>query len=214
MKALAILVVYTKSIAIELGFKYQFVVFGLLLSIQGFCTVRQVLLSTIFYKVHSGRATLQDLEAVLRNSFSIKNASLFVKALILALAGLPLLLGALYKLFIDGSTINGIPNVTGQFGIIPPPNLDSLNGNGIALAVNRMGPFWEIRPRHTVYNATYGENMLVVDNKTTAMLDTPMISTFAHLRALLSPNSQRNQSLVLSADINATVATNVDIPAE
>ena len=128
------------------------------------------------------------------------------------LAGLGPLLGVLYKPFFLGSSLVRLPSIDGQFGIIPPPQLDSLNGNGIALAVYAMTPFWQNRV-HT-NNKTYGENMLVINENATALLDTPMLSTFGSLRALLSSDQNRNQLLVLSADVNATVSTKVDIPPE
>lgn len=214
IKALAVLIIYDKSIATSLGFTYQLAVFGLLLSIQGFCTSRQVLLSAIFRLVRVGQATIQDLEALLRNSIFTKKATWWVLATLIALAGLGPLLSVLYKPFFVGSTLSVIPGITGQYGIIPPPQLDNLNGNGIALAVNAMTPFWQNRTEHSVHDKVYGENMLVIDEQSTAMLDTPMLQNFRNLRGLLSSDFRRNQSLQLSANVNATIATKVDIPPE
>lgn len=133
---------------------------------------------------------------------------------VLALTMLSLLLAFLYKQFAFGSTMHKIPSITGQFGIIPPPNLDNINGNGITLAVNSMTPFWQKRQHTPLNNKTFGENMLFLDESSTAMLDTPMLRTFDRLRSLLSQDFGRNQSLRLSADVNATVATIVDMSTQ
>ena len=209
-EALAILVIYHKTFAIYLGVRYQLTALGLLLSLQGLCTARQFQLCAVFLCVRYA-ATLQNLDSLLRNSLFTRNAGILVRTSIFVALALPPLLGALYKQFLNGKTTNYIPSITGQFGMIPPPSLDSLNGNGIALAVNRMTPFWQNRHKGT---ATYGENMLVLDEHITAMLDTPMIHTFQNLRGLLSRTEWRSQSLLLSADVNATVLSRMPILAE
>ncbi|KAL9107361.1 MAG: hypothetical protein Q9227_007726 [Pyrenula ochraceoflavens] len=183
----------------------------------GLMSFRQVLLCAIFYLVRSNGASLQDLDSLLRNSIFTKRANWWVTLTLLALAGIGPLLSVLYKQpFFVGWTTHNIPSIDARFGIIPPPQLDNLNGNGVALAVNRMTPFWQNRKRYPnqVPNTAYGENMLVVDGNTTAMLDTPMIQTFGNLRALLSRDPKRNQSLILSAKVNATVLNRAEIPTE
>ncbi|KAI9661961.1 MAG: hypothetical protein M1821_009201 [Bathelium mastoideum] len=215
LAALALSVIYVKGIAIALGVNYQYIVFGLVLSAQAFGTSRQVLLRAAKVLFGRGNANVQDVDALYRNSMFVQKASLSVVLTLATLAALGPLLGALYKLpFFLTNSSKKISGITGFFGVNPPPEVDNLNGNGIALAVNRMTPFWQARPNNSEATAkTYGENMLVISENITAMLDTPSLCTFAEMRTRLSPNVRKTQSLILSADVNATVSKNVEISA-
>ncbi|KAL9096308.1 MAG: hypothetical protein Q9165_001305 [Trypethelium subeluteriae] len=212
LAAFALLVIYVKRIAVYLGFKYQFVIFGLVLSGQGLCTSRQVLLCAVRLLIGNGNAHLQDVEAILRNSMFTKNARWTVVATLVTLTALGPLLSALYKPFFLIYSSERISSITDTFAVGPPPELDNLNGVGTALAVSRMTPFWQARPRRPATDARmYGENMLVMNESLTVMLDAPSLATFTRLRTKLDTNTDKNQSLDLSADVNATVAHNVDI---
>ncbi|KAF2234812.1 hypothetical protein EV356DRAFT_501404 [Viridothelium virens] len=208
----ALVVIYNTGVAIALGFKYQFVVFGLVLSAQGFATSRQVLLCALRVLFDRGNACLQDVEALSRNSMFTKKASWTAVTILVTLAALGPLLSALYKPFFLTYSSERISSIEGHFGVNPPPELLNLNGNGIALAVNRMTPFWQTRSnRSTSTPKTYGQNTLVINENMTVMLDTPSLDTFQGLRAKLSPNEDKNQSISLSADVNATVSNNVEM---
>ncbi|KAL9083350.1 MAG: hypothetical protein Q9165_008550 [Trypethelium subeluteriae] len=212
MKVLALFVIFVTSVAIALEFKYQFVAFGLVLSAQGFATSRQVLLCALRALFGRGKAYLQDVEALSRNSMFTKKASWAVVSTLITLAALGPLLSALYKPFFLTYSSEGIPNIASHFGVQPLPELNNLNGNGIALAVDRMTPFWQTRSdRSTSTLKIYGQNTLVVNENMTVMLDTPSLGTSQNLSKILSPNEDKNQSLSLSADVNATVSNNVEI---
>lgn len=197
---------YNKRIAIDLSLKYQLLLFGFLLSIRGFCALRQCLLCATFCQIRIGRSTLQNLDSILRKSPYDKTVSMPVRTTLLALIGLPLLLSALYKLFIHGSTRQSVPGISGLFGIIPPPSLNNLRGNGIILAVHAIIPFSQSPQNHN----RYGENKFVVNERTTAMLDTPYPSLYTTLRRSLG----EGDSYLLESNVTATVSNGVEISPE
>lgn len=198
--------VYYKPIALNLGLKPQLVLIGFLLSVQGFCVSRQIILCAIFCQVRFGRSTLQNLESILRKAPYDRSISLPVRVTLLSLTGLPLLLSVLYKQFIFGTTSQTRSGIDGQFGIIPPPSLSNLTGNGIALAVNAMTPYWRERLQHH----TYGENMFAINQTTTFMLDTPYPSLYKDLRQFLG----EHDTFLLEATVNATVSNDVEMSSQ
>ena len=171
---------------------------------------RQVLLCAIRYEARSGPSTLQNLNALLLKALFDEYTSISVRALILSVVGLPALLGVLYNQAYGGSTTKSVSGPTGLFGITAIPSLDGLRGSdGIALATHVMTPFWQDPQKN---NTSYGENMLVLDGNTTAMLDLPHPTVIKEMREMRR-NLGHGEHLILDADINATVATNVPIPA-
>ena len=171
---------------------------------------RQVLSCAVRYENRFGASTLQNLNALIRKALFDEFTSFSIRALILSVVGLPALLGVLYNQAYGGSATRNVTSTTGQFGITAVPSFHNLRGsNGIALATHVMTPFWQ-NPQQ---NSCYGENMLVVNESTTALLDLPHLELIEELRKIHGKLGH-GENLVLDADINATVATNVPIPAE
>ena len=64
---LAVVAVLGKATAMSLGQTNQLVILGLVLSIMGFSTQRQVQKLTLLYEVRLGASTLQNFDAILRS---------------------------------------------------------------------------------------------------------------------------------------------------
>ena len=65
---LSIVSIWPHDVAVFLGQGRQLIGVGLLLSLMGLCTQRQIQLLCLTYEVHSETSTIQDLDALLRNS--------------------------------------------------------------------------------------------------------------------------------------------------
>ena len=187
--------------AVYLGQKNQLVLLGLLLSIMGLCTQRQIQKLSLLYEARAGKSTLQNYDAILRTDLFSRAASLVPRIVLFLLFALPLILSASYKQFIGGSTTVGVPSPDVSFGFTAAPGYQ-LIGNGLSLLVEVYLPFW-IRPS---LNCTYGFNLFIVDNTTAAILDAPLPTGLSRLQASLDDH----ESITLTAKVNATVTENID----
>lgn len=172
--------------------------------IMTYCSSRQLKLVCLTYEVYTGRSTIQSFDAVLRNEGLAKHASWSVRATLAFVLILPLSLSASYKLFSGGSstiTIQDLHTTIGLTGSIGSQRI----GNGISLMAETYVPFWV----NAHLNTTYGYNMYVESNTTTALLDAPLPDSLTGLMASMG----LGESLVLTADVNATVAELIPIPA-
>ncbi|KAI9818435.1 MAG: hypothetical protein M1827_000494 [Pycnora praestabilis] len=191
-----------QSTAVWLGQTDQLIVLGFLLSIMAFCTQRQVQIFGLLWEV-SGKSTLQNFDALLRNTaFTPDRISVSPRALLLFLFALPLALSVSYKKFSGGSSVVGISSTSGYFGTIGPPGYQRI-GNGLSLLTNVYLPFWT----DPGYPRTYGFNLFVADKTTTAILDAPFPEFIESLQVGLG----LGDSLLITTDVNATVAENIDL---
>jgi hypothetical protein len=169
-----------------------------------YCSSRQLKLVCLTYEVYAGRSTIQSFEAVLRNEDLAKHASWPVRATLGFVLILPLSLSASYKLFSGGSSTVTTDNLHATIGLTGAIGSQRI-GNGISLMAETYVPFWV----SAKLNMTYGYNMYVESNTTTALLDAPLPESLTSLMASMS----LGESLVLAATVNATVSELVPIPA-
>ncbi len=136
---IAMLVAFEKGTAVYLGQTPQLIVLGLMLSIMGACTQRQVQRMLFVYEAHAG-STLQNFDALLRTDHLSQEAEFRPRAILLVLFLLPLGLRASYKRFIGGFTTVQVPSVGGWYGMTAAPGYQRI-GNGLSLLVNIYLPF-------------------------------------------------------------------------
>lgn len=200
----ALVIVGVTKVAFYLGQKIQLVLLGFLLALLAFCTQKQVLGLLVLCEARHGHSILQNFDAILRFDTLASGITYSVRSALLVLFALPLVVSAAYKLFVGGVVTKDIGSRDGLFGISGPPGTQRL-GNGLSLMVNATLPF-VVEPS---ISKTYGFNMYVVSNDTTAMLDGPLPSV-SELRSNLS----ETQSIEMSALVNATVCSRNDPSVE
>lgn len=194
---IAMLVAFEKGTAVYLGQTPQLIVLGLMLSIMGACTQRQVQRMLFVYEAHAG-STLQNFDALLRTDHLSQEAEFRPRAILLVLFLLPLGLSASYKRFIGGSTTVQVLSVGGWYGMTAAPGYQRI-GNGLSLLVNIYLPFW-VDPANT--NGTYGFNLFVPNGTVAAVLDAPLPTSLLQLQASL----KGDESFEVSAEVDATVS--------
>ena len=195
-----------KPTAVSLGQTNQLIVFGLTLSIMGYCTQRQIKILSLYYEARTGKSTLQNFEAILCTDYFSRAASIQPRLVLLFLFALPLGLSASYKKFIGGFTTISVQSTDANFGSTAAPGYQ-LIGNGLSLLVEVYLPFW-IKPD---LDRTYGFNLYIADNRTAAILDAPLPNELLRLQASL----KEHESMNITAKVNATVTESADIsPSE
>lgn len=189
--------IFQPHFAVFLGQTNQLIVIGFLLAIMGYCTQVQVRHLSFLIEAHFGESTLQDYQALLLNDAWDRNIGILPQFILLSLFALPLGLSASYKNYVGGFTSLDVSSSDAGFGLTAEPGKQRI-GNGLSLLVDAYLPYW-IDP---AFPRTYGFNMYVHSNTTTALLDGPLP---AHIRQLQSTLASGN-SLLLTARVNATVA--------
>ena len=198
--------VLNRPTAVFLGQTNQLIIVGLVLSIMGYCTQRQMKRLSLYYEARAGRSTLQNFEAILCTDYFSQAASVQPRLVLLLLFALPLGLSVSYKKFIGGFTTIGVQSTDATFGPTAAPGYQ-LIGNGLSLLVQVYLPFW-IKPS---LGRTYGFNLYVADNRTAAILDAPLPKDLLRLQASLG----EHESMNITAKVNATVTESMDIsPSE
>ena len=191
-----------KPTAVSLGQTNQLIILGLMLSIMGYCTQRQVQRLSLYYEARTGNSTLQNFEAILCTDYFFQAASVQPRLVLLFLFVLPLGLSVSYKKFIGGFTTIGVQSTNATFGTTAAPGYQ-LIGNGLSLLVEVFLPFW-IKPS---LGHTYGFSLYIADNRTAAILDAPLPNDLLRLQASLNDYESMN----ITAKVNATVTESVDI---
>lgn len=195
-----------KPTAVSLGETDQLITLGLMLSIMGYCTQRQLQKLSLYYEARTSKPTLQNFEAILCTKYFSQAASLQPRLVLLFLFVLPLGLSVSYKKFIGGFTTIGVQSTDAIFGLTAAPGYQ-LIGNGLSLLVEVYLPFW-IKPS---LGRTYGFNLYIADNRTAAILDAPLPKDLLRLQASLNAHESMN----ITAKVNATVTESIDIsPSE
>ncbi|MCJ1379586.1 hypothetical protein MMC17_002688 [Xylographa soralifera] len=170
---------------------------------MGLCSRRELELLAVAYEIYAGRSTLQDLDALLRNDFIARNVSKRSRATIIFYPLLALALSASYKSFSNGTSTESLKSISGSFGLTASPGNQRI-GSGISLLVEVYLPFWT----DPDVNKTYGFNMFIASNTTTAILDAPLPSYLSNL----TPGLAVGDSLLVSATVNATVSEMIELP--
>ena len=198
--------VLNRPTAVFLGQTNQLIIVGLVLSIMGYCTQRQMKKLSLYYEARAGESTLQNFEAILCTKYFSQAASVQPRLVLLFLFALPLGLSVSYKKFIGGFTTIGVQSTEATFGATAAPGYQ-LIGKGLSLLVQVYLPFW-IKPS---LGRTYGFNLYIADNRTAAILDAPLLKDLLRLQASLD----EHESMNITAKVNATVTESIDIsPSE
>ncbi|PMD45636.1 hypothetical protein L207DRAFT_578542 [Hyaloscypha variabilis F] len=195
--AIAFICVRSANIALELGQKNQLIVVGLLLSLMGLCTSKQVLRLLAAIEASTGKTTLQNLDAILSSSIISSQTSFQYRMALALLLATPLALSVGYKRFQGGTTSKMLSIEDLQFGLTGPPGTQDI-GYGLSLFVNATLP-WFADPR---LHSAYGFNMYVLSENKTAMLDGPLPESVQKLQDLL----YTGDSMTVTAKIHAVVA--------
>ena len=197
-------------VAWSLRFKHQIQLIGLMLSVMNQCL--RILGPKLWIMAEAWRSKpkLQNLDAILRNSFMISNAHVAWRALLLTLNILPIALSLAYKEFIGGISTHNVGNHTSWYGLTASPGLsnDGILKFGPSYMTNATLPFIMAAsdPKtHPQFPQTYGFNNLVISNTSSAFLDVPLPGEVRPLQRSLQNDT--TSSFTLTANVLATVTT-------
>lgn len=216
------------ALAWLLGFEYQIIAIGFLLSMMNF--FMGVLSPTLFLIIESrwGSSNLQNYDAILRNSVTISKTGRIWKTTIFVFILLPTLLSVGYKRFIGGTssfviTGNKVPGfvianskvpgrygskVPGHYGLAPPPlgAFTSIN-NSVYFMIDANVRFLaassndSVPPQFASLPIAYGYNTLLLSNTPAALLDMPLPDYMSSIQQ----NLAGDEFWEISATVNATV---------
>ena len=198
-----VVAVFSQRVAVYLGRINQLIIIGFLLTIMRLCSRRELELLAVAYEIYAIRSTSQDLDAFLRNDFMARNVSNRSRATIVSYPLLALALSASYKSFSNGTSTATLNSIPGSIGLTASPGNQRI-GSGISLLVEAYLPFWT----DLDVNRTYGFNMFIASNTTTAILDAPLPSYLGDL----TPGLAVGDSLLISAIVNATISEIIELP--
>ncbi|KAL8662070.1 MAG: hypothetical protein Q9202_005044 [Teloschistes flavicans] len=220
--ALALAAVVSERISWHLGVdNRQIIVLGFLLSVMNICLASVTPTLFLHLEARFGSSTLQNYNGILRNQFFSSRLSAVWRLTIGLTLALPLGLSVAYKTFTGGSSAipvdaaAAIGNST-YYGMFAPPGLQ-LQGEktGVSLFSNATLPFavasshfydaesGRYEPPLPTQAKTYGFNILLLNNESSAILDIPQPSYISAVQALLADGESWN----ISASVYATVAT-------
>ncbi|KAF2723646.1 hypothetical protein K431DRAFT_310744 [Polychaeton citri CBS 116435] len=227
--AVAIVTITVNTIAWRLRYTKQIVVVGFLLGIMNICMMK--VLPSLFLRCEArcGQSTLQNYEAILRNTPLASKVSWGWRvALVLTLA-LPLGLSVVYKLYNNGrATITISPDhvqYTDSFGMFSPPGVQPLGfESGTILMYNITMAFMKASTNQTAPRdrqsaqlldekdevkfpdktpQAYGFNTLLLNATASALLDVPRPDWISAIQSSLSAYDHWE----FSAAVLATVAS-------
>ena len=196
------------SLAWRLGFEDQIVIIGFLLSIMNLCLRRGISLWFLIFEERWGGSTLQNYDAILRNTALLSHTSFLWRGTILALIILPLALSVAYKRFTGGeSSTNVYSDFPGSYGIASAPlAANNVLNNSIYQMMTATAPFMIASASDLVSPAefpiAYGYNALLLDHSSAAMLDMPMPNYVSSIQQ----NLTKDEFWSLSAPVNGTLA--------
>ena len=200
---IAIITVWSRTLACSLGQTYQLIVIGFLLSIMAICTQRQLLQLSLLYEVYLGHSSIKNIDALLKNNPWSPEMGLRPRLSLLLMVILPLALSASYKTFSDGESSLQIANDPSFFGVVDAPGYQRVGVGGFSHLTKAYTPYW-IDPG---FNRTYGFNLYIESNTTAALLDAPLPDVVRKIQA----NLKRGDFVLLTADVNGTVSENVPL---
>ena len=217
--ASAVLVIAPGSpIPPRLGYSTQLQVLGVLLAVMNKCFTS---ISPKFFFVNEcrwGRSTLQNYDAILRNSIFVSYMSISWRLTILICTFFPILLGYACKDKIftgDASTIsilNPVNQTPHFFGLAGPPGMENNWATGVSYMVNATSPWYSATMDKTgaidppKFPAAFGFNTLMLSETSSAMLDIPMPEYIELLRSWLQ-RFTTVPSIEISATVHATVSS-------
>ncbi len=196
------------DLAWRLGFEDQIVIIGFLLSIMNLCLRKGISLWFLIFEERWGGSTLQNYDAILRNTALLSQTSFLWRGTILTLIILPLALSVAYKRFTGGeSSTNVYSDFPGNYGIASAPlTANNVLNNSIYQMMTATAPFMIASASDLVSPAefpiAYGYNALLLDHSSAAMLDMPMPSYVSSIQQ----NLTKNEFWSLSAPVNGTLA--------
>lgn len=196
------------GLAWRLGFEGQIVVIGFLLGIMNLCLKRGTSLWFLIFEQRWGGSTLQNYDAILRNTTLLPRTTGLWRGTILALIILPLALSVAYKRFTGGeSSTNIYSDYPGTYGIASAPLAanDVLN-NSIYHMMTATAPYMIASASDLVsptdFPIVYGYNALLLDHSSAAMLDMPMPDYVSSIQQ----NLTKDEFWTLSAPVNGILA--------
>ena len=198
----AVTVVWSSPVAVRLGQTNQLVFVGFALAVMGLCAQRQMVHASLFLEVQAGESTLQNIDALLRNQPFAWRLGIIPRITLLALLALPVGLSVAYKRFSGGHSAVPWMASDSDWGFVTSPG-QPWTGNGLSLAASGYVPFWQ----NPSINRTYGYNLYVASNTTSAALDTPFPDMIQDLQAQL----RLGDYMIMNATVNATVSENINL---
>ncbi|KAI0552559.1 hypothetical protein F4679DRAFT_534560 [Xylaria curta] len=215
---LAVWVVASESMSWRLGVaNNQLIVIGFLLSIMNLCLASVTPTLFALLEARLGPSTLQNYDGILRNSPIASGLSLTWRGVLAFMLALPILLSIAYKAFIGGeSSINihstdYFPNTT-FYGFWRPPGMQAdVFSIGPTLFTNASNPF-RVATTPGIgrgekplpeFPQPYGQNILLLNEESSAVLDTLQTDYLAMVQELL----HIGESWIISAPVSGTVAT-------
>lgn len=136
-------VMYFEYLAWRLGYQYQLVLVGLMLSIMSICMNYALPFLLLLIEARFGRSTLQNYDALIRNAACAPQIDWFWRLILFGAWVLPLGLSVVYKIFPNGHN-GGQVNYDGSinFGFHALPGLEKVRANsGVLLMYNATLPF-------------------------------------------------------------------------
>lgn len=194
----------------KLHFERQIIVIGFLLSLMNLSMKRIAPTLFLISELRWGSSTLQNYDAILRNSTTLSGTGYIWKITIFLFISLPLGLSAGYKRFTGGTSSAVISNkFPGRYGLAVPPLGDfTAMNNSIYYAIDANVPFLaassndSVPPPFKSLPMAYGYNTLLLDNSSAALLDMPLPDYILSIQQTLKGADFWN----ISATVNATVA--------
>lgn len=202
------------SIAWHLGFSGQIVVVGFLLGIMNLCTLTILPYAFLLIEARFGPSRLQNFEAILAGSVVTGHASPHWRMAAIFLIGLPLGLSVAYKRFLGGRSsadLSGRNDMGAEYGIgFPRVGTWEPGNDAIYLGVTSMAPFRSMSelgqatyPDESQFPIAYGYNILLLNDDSAAILDTPTPSYLSRIRSRISGN----ETWHIEASVDAYIAT-------
>ncbi|KAL9111060.1 MAG: hypothetical protein Q9227_004493 [Pyrenula ochraceoflavens] len=191
--------------AYRLGLARQLQVIGLLLTIMNICLKHLLPKLLLGIEAAYGKSRLQNYDAILRNSALKSHTSLLWRTTLLLLLCLPIGLSLAYKTFINGVITSSIHVSNSTHGVFAAPGVAVNAYLGLNIMSNATFPFFQAtRNEESLPDLprAYGYNMLLLSNRSAAMLDMPDPALVSSYQSRLAPG----EWVTISADVGGLVA--------
>lgn len=214
----AIFAVAYNNLAWHLGPTNQLILSGFLLSVMNLCLGKPTTFIFVLVEARFGRSKLQNYDNILRNEVMGPRLDFVWRTILASFMALPIGLSVAYKTFSGGSSVH-IVNTTEVIGMPPEYGLfnvpNAFQGDigryfnaslpllSASSLVNLPNGTQSEPPLSADYPHSYGANMLLLDDKSVALLDLPRDSRLTKLQNSLAIG----ESLQLEADVHGSVAT-------
>lgn len=204
------IVVATPSLpyAWRLGYNNQLIVLGFMLAIMNLCNRRIATRFFVIIEARWGGSTLQNFDAILRQSVWVAQTSVHWIVTFLALTALPLGLGVAYKSFVGGTATQPSHDISvEQYGVFTRPYNKAQKATPNAARDAMLGFFNaamddDVGPTYAEAPQPFGYNQLLIDEGTMAVLDMPNSTILATIQERLG----LGESLTISANVQGTVS--------